>query len=299
MANPCNSRPPNRPVFAPPQKVLGFALHSHTVKGGKGGVDVGEERGSPGAGPGSPSNAVERSSQCIHNAAQVTAIRCSFLEGPYTACHSRLPKGASRYITMQPQSTTSNPHSQTHCEAKPRVALEDRFVPEKELVKSDWSPLVLDSSTSTLPADSAAASGAVTRPLSGEEIYLHHGLYSKTECEKIIGVAEAAGFGFTVYPKDYRGNLRLVTNDPALAECTWLRMRGTAPPRLQHDGETWEAVGLNPHWRLSKCVCFPIPNWKNITICTGITPATCSSSTSTLASPRLSLCAAFTPSIFT
>lgn len=161
---------------------------------------------------------------------------------------------------MQPPSITSNPHSQPQCEAKPRVALEDRFVPEKELVKSDWSPLVLDSSTSTLPAESAAASGAVTRPLPGEEIYLHQGLYSTIECEKIIGVAEAAGFGFTVYPKDYRGNLRLVTNDPTLAERTWLRMSATVPPRLQHDGETWEAVGLNPHWRLSKCACFPIPH---------------------------------------
>ena len=80
----------------------------------------------------------------------------------------------------------------------------------------------------------------------------HYGLYSPSECEKLIAVAESAGFGFTCYPKDYRGNLRLVTNDPALAERTWQRLKSTVPATLLHDGVTWEAVGLNPHWRLSK-----------------------------------------------
>jgi hypothetical protein len=140
------------------------------------------------------------------------------------------------------------PQSQTQDAANPKVAKEDKFVPEKELIKSDWSPLVLDSGVV------AGAGASVTRPLPGEEIYLHHGLYSAAECAKIIGVAEAAGFGFTAYPKEYRGNLRLVTNDATLAEQTWLRMKSSVPPRLQHDGATWEAVGLNAHWRLSKYV---------------------------------------------
>jgi hypothetical protein len=143
----------------------------------------------------------------------------------------------------------STPQSQSHSAAKPDVAQEDRFVPEKERMMSDWSALVLDSSL-------AAGSGTVTRPLPGEEIYLHHGLFSPTECEKIISVAEAAGFGFTAYPKEYRGNLRVTTDDATLAEHTWLRMKSSVPPRLQHDGATWEAQGLNPGWRLSKFVQF-------------------------------------------
>jgi large subunit ribosomal protein L40e len=133
-----------------------------------------------------------------------------------------------------------------------RVA-EDKFVPEKELIRSDWSPQVLDGGSSAALL-AVEASAVITRPLPDEEIYLHSGLYSVAECDKLIGVAEAAGFGFTAYPKEYRGNLRLVTNDTTLAEHTWMRMKSTVPPRLQHDGATWEACGLNPHWRLSKFV---------------------------------------------
>jgi hypothetical protein len=144
----------------------------------------------------------------------------------------------------------SSPRSQKLGSANPDVAMEDRFVPEKELIKSDWSPLVLDS------GNVADAGGSVTRPLPGEEIYLHHDVFSTAECERIIGVAEAAGFGFTAYPKDYRGNLRLVTNDATLAEQMWMRMKSMVPSTVQHDGTTWEAVGLNAHWRLSKYVRF-------------------------------------------
>ncbi len=151
---------------------------------------------------------------------------------------------------MQPASATAfdHPTDQLQSTSAPdkRVAVEDRFVPEKELIMSDWSTLVLDG------ASAAASSVLVTQPLPGEEIYLHSGLYSPSECEKLIAVAEAAGFGFTCYPKDYRGNLRLVTNDPALAEHTWQRLKSTVPASLLHDDATWEAVGLNPHWRLSK-----------------------------------------------
>jgi len=147
---------------------------------------------------------------------------------------------------MQP-----TPQSQSHSTIKANVAMEDRFVPEKEPIMSDWSALVLDSHPSAAVL-AASASGTATRPLPEEEIYLHHDLYSAAECERIIGVAEAAGFGFTAYPKEYRGNLRLVTNDAALAERTWQRMNNTVPSRLEHDGATWEAVGLNHHWRLSK-----------------------------------------------
>jgi prolyl 4-hydroxylase len=54
------------------------------------------------------------------------------------------------------------------------------------------------------------------------------------------------------YPKAYRGNLRLITNDQALATLTWQRMQHVCPPTLVFKGVEWVATGLNPHWRLSK-----------------------------------------------
>jgi hypothetical protein len=136
------------------------------------------------------------------------------------------------------------------------ASVEDRFVPEKELVQSDWAALVLDQD---------GDAGTVTQPLPGEEIYLHHGLFSAAECAKLIDAAEAAGFGFTDYPKDYRGNLRLITNDTALADRTWERMKLTVPSHLQHDGGTWKAAGLNPHWRLSKYGLVRLQKRKHVT----------------------------------
>jgi hypothetical protein len=183
-----------------------------------------------------------------------------------------------------------------------KVAIEDKFVPEKELIKSDWSAQVLQSdfsSGSSGLALVAGASAAIVRPLADEEIYLHYNLYSAAECEKLISVAEAAGFGFTAYPKEYRGNLRLVTNDAKLAEHTWARMKGTVPPRLQHDGVTWEATGLNHHWRLSKYAHSAFALQNNVTISTGTIPATCFKNTWILATSSLTLFAASSLSTFT
>lgn len=119
---------------------------------------------------------------------------------------------------------------------------EDRFVPEKELIKTDWSGLL----------DLEHSSGALETPLPEEQIWLLYDLFSETESRKLIAIAEKAGFGFTSYPKDYRGNLRLITNDQRLATQTWLRMKHAIPSTLFYCGVEWEVTGLNPHWRLSK-----------------------------------------------
>ena len=73
---------------------------------------------------------------------------------------------------MQPASATpfDRPTDQLQSRSAPDQRVEDKFVPEKELVMSDWSALVLDG------AAAAASSVSVTQPLPGEEIYLHSSL---------------------------------------------------------------------------------------------------------------------------
>mmetsp|Transcript_41347 Transcript_41347/g.68778 ORF Transcript_41347/g.68778 Transcript_41347/m.68778 type:complete len:284 (-) Transcript_41347:341-1192(-) len=77
-------------------------------------------------------------------------------------------------------------------------------------------------------------------------------LFSSTECDRLIATAEAIGFGKTNYPKKYRGNLRLITEDQGLAAAVWERVRGMVPPTVELYGEEWNAVGLNECWRLAK-----------------------------------------------
>ena len=70
-------------------------------------------------------------------------------------------------------------------------------------------------------------------------ITMDYGLYSPSECEKLIAVAESAGFGFTCYPKDYRGNLRLVTNDrTGRAHLEKIKKHGSGNPAVR-----WRDMG--------------------------------------------------------
>lgn len=79
------------------------------------------------------------------------------------------------------------------------------------------------------------------------------GLFSRAECRRLVARAEERGFGVTSYPKDYRGNLRLITTDRALSRSVWERLRALAPPRLvDAAGRAWVPVGLNECWRLAK-----------------------------------------------
>jgi hypothetical protein len=80
------------------------------------------------------------------------------------------------------------------------------------------------------------------------------GLFSDDECRRLIAASEEAdcGYGTTNYPKKYRGNLRLITEDESLTARVWERLRPFAPPTVELDGAVWDAVGLNECWRLAK-----------------------------------------------
>lgn len=77
------------------------------------------------------------------------------------------------------------------------------------------------------------------------------------ECARLNDAAEAIGYGRTNYPQEYRGNLRLLITDPALAAALWERVRPFVPATLstadsQDGNDTWVACGLNECFRLAK-----------------------------------------------
>lgn len=113
-------------------------------------------------------------------------------------------------------------------------------------VDTDWTTL-LDAT----PGNSAVRSSTLGSDF--PEAHDVHGILSAAECDRIIAAAENCGFGYTPYPKSYRGNLRLIADDPGLAKRMWTRIMNVVPARqIDSSGEVWEAVGLNTHWRLSK-----------------------------------------------
>lgn len=85
-----------------------------------------------------------------------------------------------------------------------------------------------------------------------KEVFLIDNVYSPGECERLLAASEEHGFGFTSYPKHYRGNLRLITTDESLADVTWQRLMPFVPSTVTLDGCLWDAVGLNECWRLAK-----------------------------------------------
>ena len=86
-------------------------------------------------------------------------------------------------------------------------------------------------------------------------------LFSADECERLIASGEQIGFGKTDYPKNYRGNLRLISEDYSLAEIVWNRLKPITPKQVTlDDGSIWEAIGLNEVWRAAKY--FPTDQFK-------------------------------------
>merc|ERR1711907_825189 len=83
---------------------------------------------------------------------------------------------------------------------------------------------------------------------------LLRGMFSEQECKKLIEAAESHGFGYTDYPKYYRGNTRLIVTDQSLTDAMWSRVSPFVPKTLEMCGEVWDAVGLNERWRLAKYV---------------------------------------------
>jgi len=124
--------------------------------------------------------------------------------------------------------------------------------PERE-IKSDWHGLCASAESGNQPQTRCSSEDSTGRPLPAN-CFLLHDLFSKDECAALINAAEtSAGFGYTNYPKRYRGNLRLITTDPMLAAVVWERLRPFVPTRVTlDDGSEWEPTGLNECWRLAK-----------------------------------------------
>ena len=89
-------------------------------------------------------------------------------------------------------------------------------------------------------------------PVPSVDAYLVKNLFSYEECTILLEEAERFGFGKTNYPKHYRGNLRLTVTDESLAKAVWKRLEGIVPSVVQEEGKSFQAVGLNPRWRLAK-----------------------------------------------
>jgi prolyl 4-hydroxylase len=88
--------------------------------------------------------------------------------------------------------------------------------------------------------------------IDGKEIFLVQNFLNQEECKRIIQASEGFGYGKTMYPKSYRGNLRLITTDTSLAQSLWTRLEKIVPPVVEENGHQWRPIGLNEVWRLSK-----------------------------------------------
>jgi len=140
----------------------------------------------------------------------------------------------------------------------------------KKLCAGEDRPEVKVSTTWATLLDAEAPT--TLRPLEGESAREHYGggallqlekFLTDAECERLNAAAERVGYGKTSYPQEYRGNRRLITTDPSLAERLWERLRPHVPEYLegkplpddndhQPSSSTWRACGLNECFRLAK-----------------------------------------------
>ena len=117
----------------------------------------------------------------------------------------------------------------------------DDSLPREVQVDADWSEL-LERAHTTAEAEHILDMDAFNQQL-----------LAPAECAAIVDKAERVGFGRTNYPKAYRGNLRLIVTDIALAEALWARLAPHAPAtQVDEHGTTWRAIGLNECFRLAK-----------------------------------------------
>ena len=79
-------------------------------------------------------------------------------------------------------------------------------------------------------------------------------IFSPTECKKLIELCELYGFEDCGYPKGYRSNTRLITEDKALANKLYERIKECCPKRYENDDTLWEICGLNERFRWCKYI---------------------------------------------
>eukprot|EP00035_Acanthoeca_spectabilis_P000083 m.70777 g.70777 ORF g.70777 m.70777 type:complete len:248 (-) comp10032_c0_seq1:1555-2298(-) len=124
--------------------------------------------------------------------------------------------------------------------------IDDREVPE-HIARVPWKGLLDDQGPDIKVA--------CPDPKKFDQVYHVKGLLSEGECIRLIDAQEKEGFGYTNYRKAYRGNLRLINDDPGLAEALYPRILSTIPTEIvsENDPSTiWKPVGLNTRFRCSK-----------------------------------------------
>jgi len=129
-------------------------------------------------------------------------------------------------------------------------------IPQEKEVESDWAGLLQDGCPEELKYGNVQlASGEAAEIPSGYDAFVLEHLFTEDECQRLVSASEEAnmGYGKTNYPKEYRGNLRLIAKDLGLTQTVWTRLARWVPKEVtDEDGHAWEAIGLNECWRLAK-----------------------------------------------
>ena len=79
-------------------------------------------------------------------------------------------------------------------------------------------------------------------------------IFSPAECNKLIELCEMYGFEDAGYPKGYRSNTRMITNDPVFMQELYARIKQCCPATYKDDGIEWKICGLNERFRWCKYV---------------------------------------------
>jgi len=80
-------------------------------------------------------------------------------------------------------------------------------------------------------------------------------LLTSSECQSLINETEDIGYGRTHYQPRYRGNLRLILDDPNLADKLWVRIQHLLGPDFSitdPHGRVWLPFKLNERFRFAK-----------------------------------------------
>lgn len=125
-----------------------------------------------------------------------------------------------------------SPTSTAHSKIKPEIQAD-----------TEWG--------SILQPDDSIAVRKIDRSSLGQVFELEN-LFSEEECKRLITVSERIGYGTTNFPKNYRGNLRLMVTDRSLTARCWNRIKDLVPKTVEYNKCTWEAFGLNERWRLAR-----------------------------------------------
>ncbi|KAK7235842.1 prolyl 4-hydroxylase alpha subunit [Aureococcus anophagefferens] len=110
----------------------------------------------------------------------------------------------------------------------------------------------LSTKTWSTGGSSAYTCGSINSKYDPADLVLIDGLLARGECDALIAAAEAETFGSTGFPRQYRGNLRLITTDASLADALWARLRPLVPATVTHKGATWDAYGCNERLRVAR-----------------------------------------------